>query len=391
MPVFWNESMKHDRKKQFDSAKRIVVKVGSGVLTAGHGLNIKAIQTISRQIGILSEKGIEFVLVSSGAIASGLKKVSLSKRPGDMPGRQAAAAIGQAGLILEYEKAFYNYDKKVAQILLTRDDLKNRKRYLNARNTLNKLLSWNVLPIINENDTVATEEIKIGDNDNLSAMIAILMDADILINLTDIDGLYTKDPRTDPDAKLISVVDTIDKDIQRMAGDIPGALGTGGMLSKIKAAGKVTSAGIPMIIAGGEKPDILTRLFSGEHLGTYFEPGESRLSSRKCWIAFSLTPKGKIKIDDGAAEALLKKGKSLLPIGITAVEGSFDIGACVEFIKKDGAKLGIGLVNYSSSDILKIKGLRSNQIKAKLGYKPYDDVIHRDNLAITPEKEYYLK
>ncbi len=383
--------MKHDRKKQFDSAKRIVVKVGSGVLTAGHGLNIKAIQTISRQIGILSEKGIEFVLVSSGAIASGLKKVSLSKRPGDMPGRQAAAAIGQAGLILEYEKAFYNYDKKVAQILLTRDDLKNRKRYLNARNTLNKLLSWNVLPIINENDTVATEEIKIGDNDNLSAMIAILMDADILINLTDIDGLYTKDPRTDPDAKLISVVDTIDKDIQRMAGDIPGALGTGGMLSKIKAAGKVTSAGIPMIIAGGEKPDILTRLFSGEHLGTYFEPGESRLSSRKCWIAFSLTPKGKIKIDDGAAEALLKKGKSLLPIGITAVEGSFDIGACVEFIKKDGAKLGIGLVNYSSSDILKIKGLRSNQIKAKLGYKPYDDVIHRDNLAITPEKEYYLK
>ncbi|MBW1899879.1 MAG: glutamate 5-kinase, partial [Deltaproteobacteria bacterium] len=180
--------MKHDRKQQFDSAKRIVVKVGSGVLTAGHGLNIQAIQTISRQIGILSEKGIAFILVSSGAIASGLKKVGLSKRPGDMPGRQAAAAIGQAGLILEYEKAFYNYDKKVAQILLTRDDLKNRKRYLNARNTLNKLLSWNVLPIINENDTVATEEIKIGDNDNLSAMIAILMDADILINLTDIDG-----------------------------------------------------------------------------------------------------------------------------------------------------------------------------------------------------------
>jgi glutamate 5-kinase len=380
--------MNQNRKKHFDSAKRIVVKVGSGVLTAGHGLNIQAIQTISGQIGMLSEKGIEFVLVSSGAIASGLKKVGLLKRPGDIPGRQAAAAIGQAGLILEYEKAFQKHDKKVAQILLTRDDLKNRKRYLNARNTLNKLLSWNVLPIINENDTVATEEIKIGDNDNLSAMIAILMDADILINLTDIDGLYTKDPRTYKDAKLISFVDTIDKDIQRMASGIPGALGTGGMLSKIKAAVKVTSAGIPMVIARGEKPDILLKLFAGETLGTYFVPGKSRLSSRKCWIAFSLTPKGKIEIDDGAAEALLKKGKSLLPIGITAVEGSFDIGACVEFIKKDGIKLGIGLVNYSSSDILKIKGLQSSQIKAKLGYKPYDDVIHRDNLAITPEKEY---
>jgi glutamate 5-kinase len=380
--------MKHDRKNHFDSAKRIVVKVGSGVLTAGHGLNIQAILTISRQIGMLSEKGIEFVLVSSGAIASGLKKVGLSKRPGDIPGRQAAAAIGQAGLILEYEKAFHNFDKKVAQILLTQDDLKNRKRYLNARNTLNKLLSWNVLPIINENDTVATEEIKIGDNDNLSAMIAILMDADVLINLTDIDGLYTKDPRTYPDAKLISVVDTINKNIQKMASGIPGALGTGGMLSKIKAAGKVTSAGIPMVIAGGEKPDILIRLFSGEPLGTYFIPEKTRLSSRKCWIAFSLTPKGKIEIDDGAAEALLKKGKSLLPIGITGVEGNFDIGACVEFNTKDGVKLGIGLVNYNSSDILKIKGLPSNQIKAKLGYKPYDDVIHRDNLAITPEKEY---
>lgn len=389
MPDFWNESMKHDRKKQFDSAKRIVVKVGSGVLTASHGLNIQAIQIISRQIDLLSQKGIECVLVSSGAIASGLKKVGLSKRPGDIPGRQAAAAIGQAGLILEYEKAFYNYDKKVAQILLTQEDLKNRKRYLNARNTLNTLLSWKVIPIINENDTVATEEIKIGDNDNLSAMIAILMDADILINLTDIDGLYTKDPRTNPDAELISFVDTIDKDIQRIAGNIPGALGTGGMLSKIKAAGKVTTAGIPMIIAGGEKPDILTRLFAGERLGTYFAPGKSKLSRRKCWIAFSHTPKGKIKIDDGAAEALLKKGKSLLPIGITAIEGSFDIGACVEFTNKDGVKLGIGLVNYSSSDILKIKGLQSKQIKAKLGHKPYDDVIHRDNLAITAEKEYY--
>jgi len=376
--------MNDKRKTCFEDAKRIVVKIGSGVLTEDNGLNLKALRTISRQICQLADRGLEIILVSSGAMASGIKKIGLSKRPDEIPKRQAVAAVGQAGLIMEYEKAFARYNKKVAQILLTSDDLVNRKRYLNARNTLCTLLSWQVVPIINENDTVAVEEIKFGDNDNLSAMITLLMDADILINLTDIDGLYTKDPRKNQDAELISVVTTIKKDIEKYASDIPGALGTGGMLSKIIAAKKVTAAGIPMLIARGEKPDILIKLFSGEEHGTFFIPKKEKLANRKCWIAFTLKPKGIIGIDDGAAAAILKRGKSLLPSGIVKVEGEFSVGAAVEFRRENNDEiLGTGLVNYSASDIRKIMGLKSGKIKDYLGYKPYDEVIHRDNLAIT--------
>ncbi len=376
--------MNNKRKTCFEDAKRIVVKIGSGVLTGDDGLNLKALRTISRQICQLADRGLEIILVSSGAMASGIKKIGLSKRPDEIPKRQAVAAVGQAGLIMEYEKAFARYNKKVAQILLTSDDLVNRKRYLNARNTLCTLLSWKVIPIINENDTVVVEEIKFGDNDNLSAMITLLMDADILINLTDIDGLYTKDPRKNQDAELISVVTTIKKDIEKYASDIPGALGTGGMLSKIIAAKKVTAAGIPMLIARGEKPDILIKLFSGEEHGTFFIPKKEKLANRKCWIAFTLKPKGIIGIDDGAAAAILKRGKSLLPSGIVKVEGEFSVGAAVEFRRENNDEiLGTGLVNYSSSDIRKIMGLKSSKIKDYLGYKPYDEVIHRDNLAIT--------
>jgi len=368
------------------NARRVVVKVGSNVLTEDRGLNLKAIRSISRQICRLIDGGIEIILVSSGAMASGIRKVGLDKRPDEIPKRQAIAAVGQAGLIMEYEKAFARYHKKVAQILLTGDDLNNRKRYLNARNTLCMLLSWQVVPIINENDTVMIEEIQFGDNDNLAAMITLLMDADILVNLTDIDGLYTKDPRTSPDADFIPLVSTINEDIKKIAGDIPGALGTGGMLSKINAAKKVTAAGIPMIIANGGRPDVLKMLFSRKNVGTFFTPSEKKLKSRKCWIAFTLKPKGVIRIDDGAAEAILTKGKSLLPSGIVGVEGEFSVGAPVEFRKTDDETLGTGLVNYSSTDIRKIMGLKSSQIKNRLGHKPYDDVIHRDNLAVTAER-----
>ncbi len=379
--------MDEDRQNIFNRAKRIVVKVGSGVLTADQHLNIKAIRSVSRQISKLLDKGIEVILVSSGAMASGVHKVGFSCRPHDIPGRQAVAAVGQASLILAYEKAFERYHKKVAQILLTRDDLSNRRRYLNARNTIQTLLSWKVIPIINENDTVVIEEIKFGDNDNLSAMITLLMDADILINLTDIDGLYTKDPRTNPDAELIPVISTINRRIEKYASDIPGPLGTGGMLSKIKAAKKVTSAGIPMIIAKGEEKNVIRSLFSGKPLGSYFVPGKQKLPNRKCWIAFTRIPQGSMKIDEGAADAILNRGKSLLPIGITDIQGDFGVGACVEFFDHRNTKLGIGLVNYSAPDIRKIKGLKSNQIEKCLGYKPYDEVIHRDNLAITGESE----
>ncbi|MBW2406345.1 MAG: glutamate 5-kinase [Deltaproteobacteria bacterium] len=377
--------MNEKRASIFNGAKRVVVKIGSNVLTEDNGLNLKAIRSISRQICRLIDGGIETILVSSGAMASGIRKVGLDKRPDEIPKRQAIAAVGQAGLIMEYEKAFARYHKKVAQILLTGDDLNNRKRYLNARNTLCMLLSWQVVPIINENDTVMIEEIQFGDNDNLAAMITLLMDADILVNLTDIDGLYTKDPRTNSDADFISLVSTIGEDIKKIASDIPGALGTGGMLSKINAAKKVTSAGIPMVIANGGRQDVLIKLFSGKDIGTFFAPKKKKLKSRKCWIAFTLKPKGVIKIDDGAAEAILNRGKSLLPSGIVEVEGEFSVGDPVEFKKTDDETLGSGLVNYSSTDIRKIMGLKSSQIKSRLGHKPYDDVIHRDNLAVTAE------
>ena len=375
--------MDKNRKSFFDCARRIVVKIGSGVLTEDNGLNLKALRSISRQICYLIDGGMEIILVSSGAMASGIRKVGLSRRPDEIPKRQAIAAVGQAGLIMEYEKAFARYGKKVAQILLTSEDLSNRKRYLNARNTLSTLLSWQFVPIINENDTVAVEEIRFGDNDNLAAMISMLMDADILINLTDIDGLYNKDPRNNPDAKLIPVVSIINKSIEKLASDIPGTLGTGGMIAKINAAKKVTAAGIPMIIAGGAKPDILKKIFSGKECGTFFVPKNEKLAGRKCWIAYSLKPKGVIIIDNGAATAILKKGKSLLPGGIIGVEGNFSVGAPVEFQMDDNKKLGTGLVNYSAADIRKIMGLKSSKIEERLGYKPYDEVIHRNNLAIT--------
>lgn len=370
---------------RFKKRKRIVVKIGSNILTAKHGLNTKVIQSVSRQIATLMEKGLEIVLVSSGAMAAGQKKIGMDRRPDEIPKRQAIAAVGQAGLIMEYEKAFEKYGKKVAQILLTHDDLRHRRRYLNSRNTLCRLLEWNVVPIVNENDTVMVEEIEFGDNDNLAAMITLLMDADICINLTDIDGLYTKDPRVNTDAELIEEVTTIGKHIEKVAGDIPGALGRGGMQSKIKAAKKLTRAGIPMVIAKGDRRDILIRLSEGEQLGTYFVPGRERLSSRKCWIAFTMKAEGSLHLDDGAAKAIRGKGKSLLPIGIVRVEGEFTIGACVTFYDASGIEIGRGLVNYSSADIRKIAGLKTQKIEKHLGYKPYDEVIHRDHMAITKE------
>jgi len=374
--------MSPERKQCFESARRVVVKVGSNVLTEDNGLNLKAIRSISRQVCTLIRKGMEVILVSSGALASGIRRLEMPARPEEIPKRQAAAAVGQTGLMREYEKAFGAQQKKVAQILLTSEDLSNRKRYLNARNTLNTLLDWQVIPIINENDTVMVEEIQFGDNDTLASMITLLMDADLLINLTDIDGLYDKDPRTHSDAELIPLVSRFEKRIEKFASDIPGALGRGGMLSKIRAARKLTSAGVPMLIANGGRPDILLKLFAGKQYGTFFVPREEKLASRKCWIAFNLKPQGCLVIDRGAAEAVLKRGKSLLPSGITAVNGEFSVGAPVEF-QENGKVLGIGLVNYSAADVRKIKGLKSNQILDRLGYRPFDEVIHRDNLVIT--------
>jgi glutamate 5-kinase len=379
--------MKGTQNFKAEAIQRAVVKVGSNVLTAKDGLNIDAVASISDQICRLMERRIQVILVSSGAMASGMKKMGFPKRPEAIPKRQAISAVGQAGLIREWEKAFARCDRKVAQILLTSEDLTSRKRYLNARNTMNTLLEWQVVPIINENDTIMVEEIKLGDNDNLAAMIALLLDVDAFINLTDIDGLYDKDPRVHPDARLIPRVATYSKSIEKYAGDIPGALGTGGMLSKIKAARKVTASGIPMVIANGYGADILLRLVAGEDHGTFFVPKAQKLNRKKCWIGYTIDPQGTIYVDDGAARALLNNGKSLLPSGIVAVQGKFSVGAAVAVATEAHQPIGNGLVNYNADEIRMIMGLRSNQIKSRLGQKTYDEVIHRNNLVITGEAE----
>ncbi|MFO7883811.1 MAG: glutamate 5-kinase [Desulfobacteraceae bacterium] len=363
--------------------KRVVIKIGSGVLTHNHGLDKNIIQTIADQISILKKDQIEIIVVSSGAIAAGVKKIGFEKRPDGIPARQAAAAVGQADLILSWERALEKDGCKVAQLLLTRDDLSHRRRFLNARNTINQLLEWKIIPVINENDTVVIEEIKLGDNDNLAALITLLMDADLLINLTDIDGLYNKDPRTHQDAALISNVSTITREMEQAAAGIPGNLGTGGMLSKLKAAKKLNRAGVPMIIAGGKNENIVLDIFSGKTTGTYFKPGRERLNSRKCWIAFNLKARGAIYLDNGAEKAVMERGKSILPIGITAVTGNFNVGDPVEIKAESSTVLGKGLVNYSSADINIIKGLKSDKIEQVLGSRPYIDVIHRNNLVTT--------
>ena len=365
-----------------NQAKRIVIKVGSGVLTSKDGLNRHVIGSLTRDICELKDKRIEVILVSSGAIASGLRKVGLSKRPGAISEQQAVAAVGQSSLMRAYEKSFGRYDCKVAQILITRDDLNHRVRYLNARNTIFTLLKWGVVPIINENDTVVVDEIKFGDNDNLSAMVTNMTEAHLLINLTDIDGLFDEDPRKNKRAKLIPVIEKVTHEVKQFADNIPGFLGTGGMASKIGAAQKVALAGVPTIIANGRRRGVLKDIFAGRETGTLFLPEEERLCHRKHWIAFTKAVKGEIVVDQGAEKALLNRGKSLLPSGIKEVKGRFGVGDAVLVVNDSDRELAVGMVNYGSSDIKRIMGLKSSKIEVELGYKHDDEVIHRDNLAI---------
>jgi len=365
-----------------NNSKRIVVKIGSGVLTSENGLNRSVIGSLTRDICELQKKGMEIILVSSGAIASGLKKIGLSKRPESISEQQAVAAVGQSSLMKAYERSFGRYGRKVAQILITRDDLNHRGRYLNARNTIFTLLKWGITPIINENDTVVVDEIKFGDNDNLSAMVTNMAEAQLLINLTDIEGLFDKDPRKNKKAKLIPVIEKVTRDVKQFADNIPGFLGTGGMASKIRAAQKVALAGVPTIIASGRQRGILRCIFAGLEVGTLFLPEEERMCKRKHWIAFTKSVKGEIVVDRGAENALLKGGKSLLPSGIKAVKGRFGIGDSVMVVNEGGHDLAVGLVNYASGDIIRITGLKSSKIEAELGYKHDDEVIHRDNLAL---------
>ncbi len=375
--------MKHSRKDILQPVKRVLVKIGSGVLTKKEGLNLDVVRALSKDICRLMEKrGLEIILVSSGAIASGIKKMGFSQRPQSISQQQAIAAIGQSSLMLAYEDAFRRYGRKVAQILVTRDDLTNRKRYLNTRNTIFTLLNWKLIPIINENDTVVVDEIKFGDNDNLSAMMANLAGADLVVNLTDIDGLFDADPKGNKDAHLIPLVEKITSKIEKNARPIPGPLGRGGMESKVKAAKDSATCGIPTIIANGLKRNIMSTIFDGKEEGTLFLTQPIPMRSRKHWIAFTKSPKGRIMVDRGAEEALVKKGKSLLPSGIVAVYGRFNIGNSVTIMNREESTLAVGLVNYPSTDVEKILGLKSSEIEKTLGYKHDDEVVHKDNLVL---------
>lgn len=369
-------------KLDLTQIKRIVIKVGSNVLTNANGLDYLVFENLGSQMAALRQKGYEIILVSSGAVAAGMRKTGVTEKPVDRPQRQALAAIGQADLIHTWENVFEHYNLRAAQILLTSEDLSARKRYLNARNTLLCLINWNIIPILNENDSVAMDEIKLGDNDNLGAMIALLLDADLLINLSDTDGLYNKDPRAHEDAVLLDVVTNVSRETEKFAGDAGSSVGTGGMLTKIKAARKMAAAGIPMVIANGLQENVLGRLFNGEKIGTLFTGAKRKLSSRKCWLAFSARPKGAVVVDAGAARALETDGKSLLPKGVVNVEGNFNMGSAVSIKNLKGEIVGQGLVNYASNDIKRIMGQNSDKIGGILGHKPYDEVIHRDNMIM---------
>ncbi len=373
-----------DRKALFGKKSRVVIKVGSAVLaTSDSGLNQSRIERLAAEITQLLDHGHEVVLVSSGAIAAGLGKLGLVKKKGmPLSLKQAAAAVGQSSLMWMYKKTFNAHGRKVAQVLLTREDLSNRTRFLNARNTLQTLLDYGVVPIINENDTVSVDEIKFGDNDNLSGMVLHLADADLLVILSDIDGLYTADPKLDTSAELIPVVEKITADLERAAGDAQSLVGTGGMRSKIMTAKKVAEYGAAMAIINGKKNGVLQALFKGREVGTLFLPRPEKKDSRKHWIAYTVGSTGRLIVDDGGREAIVSKGKSLLPGGIVRVEGSFKPGECVTCVDPAGHPFARGLVKYSSADLERIKGLKTSQIASVLGHKDYDEVIHRDDLVL---------
>jgi glutamate 5-kinase len=363
--------------------KRIVVKIGSNILAEGQeGLDTKRISAIARDISAMKKSGYDIVIVSSGAIAAGMVKLGLREKPRDIKLKQAAAAVGQSSLMWAYERSFGEHGKKVAQILLTRDDFSDRKRYINSKNTILTLLSYGVVPIINENDTVATDEIKFGDNDYLASLVASLIEAERLVILSDVEGLYTEDPRYSSKASLIEYVEEITHDLEEKAGGAGSAVGTGGMYSKILAAKRAVQHGITVHIISGRKDGLLDSLVKGKHVGTLFKAKKEKLSSRKGWIAYGSRSKGNLIVDEGAVSALVGGGKSLLPSGITSVEGDFDTGDAVTCLDTKGRRIAKGLTNYSSSELQKIMGKKTSEIEKILGYKYSEEAIHRDNLVL---------
>lgn len=371
-------------REMLKNAKRIVVKVGTSTITYSNGKrNFSQIDRLARELSDLQNQGKEMILVTSGAVAVGVDRLGLPKKPDTIPGKQAAAAVGQGVLMHTYEKFFADYGQVVAQVLLTKTESIDRHRYTNSRNTFMELLKQGVIPIVNENDVVALDELKIGDNDNMSALVAGIVDADLVIILSDIDGLYTANPQTNPDAELVPLVTEITPEIEASAGGVGSARGTGGMATKIQAAKAATSSGINLVIASGTEKNAIPRIVNGENIGTLFVSRENRLQFRKRWLAFGARIQGSVAVDAGCAEAIHKAGGcSILPAGVVAVEGCFEPGSTISVKDGDGHELARGLSHYSSEELEKIKGCKSCDIEDIIGHKNYDEIIHRDDLVI---------
>ena len=371
-------------REALKKAKRIVVKVGTSTITYANGKrNFSQIDRLARELSDLQNQGKEMILVSSGAVAVGVDRLGLPAKPSTIPGKQACAAVGQGVLMHTYEKLFADYGQIVAQVLITRTEAIDRHRYTNCRNTFMTLLQQGVIPIVNENDVVALDELKIGDNDNMSALVAGIVDADLVIILSDIDGLYTANPATHPEATLVHTVPEITPEIEASAGGVGSSRGTGGMATKIQAAKAATNSGIQLVIASGTEKNAIPRILQGEEIGTLFVSRENRLQFRKRWLAFGAKIQGSIVVDDGCAKAIRKAGGcSILPAGICQVMGDFQTGSTVSVIDKEGHELARGLVHYTSSELDRIKGCKSADIENILGHKNFDEVIHRDDLVI---------
>jgi glutamate 5-kinase len=370
-------------RSTISKTRRWVVKIGSALLTnEGRGLNLDGITGWVEQLVQLHHQGVEIILVSSGSVAEGMSRLGWKKRPSALHELQAAAAVGQMGLVQAYETRFKQHGFQTAQILLTHDDLSNRQRYLNARSTLRTLIDLNVIAIINENDTVVTEEIRFGDNDTLAALVANLIEAEMLVILTDQQGMYDSDPRQNAAAKLISETVVNAAELDGMAGESGGLLGRGGMQTKVRAARLAGRSGCATLIAAGREPDVLNRLFQGEQIGTLFIPDKERLVARKQWLAGHLKIKGQLLIDNGAVSMLRQSGKSLLPVGVKGVSGEFQRGELVACIGADGVEMARGLINYSSKETRQIMGHSSMEIESILGYIDEPELIHRDQMVL---------
>ncbi len=376
--------LQEEYKKRFlSSARRAVVKVGSQILSSPEGIEQRRIKALARDLAALHDRGTELVVVSSGAVAAGMTRLGLKERPKTIPQKQALAAVGQIKLMALYERYFSQFHKNVAQVLLTHEDLSDRHRYLNAKHTFKTLLDSSIIPIVNENDTVAVEEMKFGDNDHLSSLVATLLEADLLVILSDVDGVYDRDPRSHPEATLIPLIPDIKKIKKELRGGSQNLYGTGGISSKIGAAEKAAAAGIPTLIANGQKDGILPIIFDAtQETGTLVLPRKNRLAIRKHWIAYNWKPSGEIVVDSGAYDAVVEKGKSLLPSGLKEVHGTFGVGECVRCLDVSGREFARGLVNYNADELNRIKGLHTSKIETVLGYKGYDEIIHRDDLVL---------